>query len=63
MDEDLLNGIPHRRLQQIKNSNTLLVSIPGSSRISQSDIRKQRIAEMIHAAVGIHITFKGQENE
>ena len=63
IDEDLLRGIPPRILKQINTSKTLLISIPGSSRFRQSDIRKQKIAEMIHAAVGIHITFKGQENE
>ena len=63
IDDDLLSAVSPRTINQLRNTKTLLVSIPGSSSISQGVNRKQRITEMIHAAVGIHITFKGQEHE
>ena len=37
--------------------------IPGGEPLGPEASRKYRIAEMIRKAIGVHITFKGEEEE
>jgi vacuolar-type H+-ATPase subunit F/Vma7 len=58
---ELMDPVFLKRLDSCENLPYL--SIPGGGSLGPEATRRYRIAEMIRHAIGIHITFKGEEAE
>ena len=64
IDDGLLERMDPTFVRRIETSDRLpFLAIPGGRPLGQEASRKYRIAEMIRRAIGIHITFRGEETE
>ena len=64
IDDGLLEHIDPTLIKQLEIAEQLpYLAIPGGKPLGKEVSRKHRIAEIIRRAVGVHITFKGEEYE
>jgi vacuolar-type H+-ATPase subunit F/Vma7 len=64
IDEGLFSHMDPLFIKLLEGSTKLpFLTIPGGEAIGPEVSRKYRIAEMIRQAIGVHITFKGEEPE
>jgi vacuolar-type H+-ATPase subunit F/Vma7 len=64
IDDGLLSLMNPDLINRLGKSDRLpFIAIPGGKPLGPEISRKHRIAEMIRRAIGVHITFRGEETE
>lgn len=64
IDDGLLARMDPAFILRLESSEHLpFLAIPGGAPLGPEAFRRHRIAEMIRRAIGVHITFKGEEME
>jgi vacuolar-type H+-ATPase subunit F/Vma7 len=64
IDDGILAEMDPAFLRRLQAAEQLpYISIPGGRPLGQEAHRRYRLAEMIRRAIGVHITFKGEEVE
>lgn len=64
IDDGLLERMDPAFVKRMGSAERLpFLVIPGGEPLGPEASRKYRIAEMIRKAIGVHITFKGEEEE
>jgi vacuolar-type H+-ATPase subunit F/Vma7 len=64
IDDGLLAQMDTTFVHRLESSEHLpFLAIPGGGPLGPEAFRRYRIAEMIRRAIGVHITFKGEEME
>jgi len=64
IDDGLLTRMDSTLVHRLEASEHLpFLAIPGGGPLGPEAFRRYRIAEMIRRAIGVHITFKGEEME
>ncbi len=64
IDSELLVHMPPAFIKRMDSAENLpYLSIPGGQPAGEEISRTRRIATIIQRAIGVHITFKGEETE
>lgn len=64
VDDGLLAKMEPAFIKRLESYERMpFLAIPGGEPLGREASRKYRIAEMVRRAIGVHITFKGEENE